>query len=167
MRHFMAPIRVTFDPQGAIQARRESITVTNEVWRNTTETMCRVRVAESTCHTRTVTHVYAERQWLTIPDLVEKLGLTPSRIRRLVEERQLLAVKIDGVLSVPADFLDEEDLPLSELRGTLFVLADARFTDDEAMEWMLSTEESLGAAPIDALRAGRKAEVRRVAQALA
>lgn len=141
--------------------------MTNEVWRNTTETIRWVRVAGSTCHTRTVTHVYAERQWLTIPDLVEKLGLTPSRIRRLVEERQLLAVKIDGVLSVPADFLDEEDLPLSELRGTLFVLADARFTDDEAMEWMLSTEESLGAAPIDALRAGRKAEVRRVAQALA
>ncbi|MET0481042.1 MAG: Rv2175c family DNA-binding protein, partial [Mycetocola sp.] len=55
----------------------------------------------------------------------------------------------------------------SELRGTLVVLADARFTDEEAMEWMLSTEESLGTAPIDALRAGRKAEVRRVAQALA
>lgn len=111
--------------------------------------------------------MYSERQWLTIPDLVEKLGLTPSRIRRLIEERQLLAVKIDGVLSVPADFLDAEDLPLSELRGTLFVLADARFSDDEAMEWMLSPEESLKAAPIDALRAGRKAEVRRVAQALA
>lgn len=114
-----------------------------------------------------MTDVYSERQWLTIPDLVEKLGLTPSRIRRLIEERQLLAVKIDGVLSVPADFLDAEDEPLSELRGTLFVLADARFTDDEAMEWMLSAEESLGVAPIDALRAGRKAEVRRVAQALA
>jgi hypothetical protein len=119
------------------------------------------------CHTRTVTNVYEDRQWLTIPDLVEKLNLTPSRIRRLIEERQLLAIKRNGVLSIPADFLGEEDLPLSELRGTLFVLADARFTDEEAMEWMLSIEESLGAAPIDALRAGRKAEVRRVAQALA
>lgn len=114
-----------------------------------------------------VTDLYADRQWLTIPDLVEKLDLTPSRIRRLIEERQLLAIKRDGVLSVPADFLNDEDQPLSELRGTLFVLADARFTDDEAMEWMLSVEESLGTAPIDALRAGRKAEVRRVAQALA
>lgn len=118
-------------------------------------------------HTRTVTDVYEDRQWLTIPDLVEKLDLTPSRIRRLIEDRQLLAIKRNGVLSVPVDFLSEEDLPLSELRGTLVVLADARFTDEEAMEWMLSTEESLGTAPIDALRAGRKAEVRRVAQALA
>lgn len=141
--------------------------MTDEVWRNTSETEQQVRGRWSTCHTRTVTDVYSERQWLTIPDLVEKLGLTPSRIRRLIEERQLLAVKIDGVLSVPAVFLDDEDVPLSELRGTFFVLADARFSDDEAMEWMLSVEESLGTAPIDALRAGRKAEVRRVAQALA
>lgn len=141
--------------------------MTGVVWRNTPETGRWVHPRQPTWHTRTVTDVYSERQWLTIPDLVEKLGLTPSRIRRLIEERQLLAVKIDGVLSVPADFLDAEDEPLSELRGTLFVLADARFTDDEAMEWMLSAEESLGVAPIDALRAGRKAEVRRVAQALA
>jgi hypothetical protein len=141
--------------------------VTDEVWRNVPETRRRVRGSGGTCHTRTVTNVYEDRQWLTIPDLVEKLELTPSRIRRLIEERQLLAIRRNGVLSIPADFLGEEDLPLSELRGTLFVLADARFTDEEAMEWMLSVEESLGAAPIDALRAGRKAEVRRVAQALA
>ena len=47
------------------------------------------------------------------------------------------------------------------------LLADSGYTDDEAMHWLLSEEDSLGAAPIDALRAGRKAEVRRVAQALA
>lgn len=163
----MAPIRVSLDPHSPTGLRPESINVTNGVWRNMLETENRVRRTDVTCHTRTVTDAYENRQWLTIPDLVEKLNLTPSRIRRLIEERQLLAVKRNGVLSVPADFLGEENLPLSELRGTLFVLADARFTDDEAMEWMLSPEESLGAAPIDALRAGRKAEVRRIAQALA
>lgn len=141
--------------------------MTDGVSRNLSETHLRVREGAVICHTRTVTDVYEDRQWLTIPDLVEKLDLTPSRIRRLIEDRQLLAIKRNGVLSVPVDFLSEEDLPLSELRGTLVVLADARFTDEEAMEWMLSTEESLGTAPIDALRAGRKAEVRRIAQALA
>jgi hypothetical protein len=35
------------------------------------------------------------------------------------------------------------------------------------MEWLLEPDDSLGVAPITALRAGRKAEVRRVAQALA
>lgn len=56
--------------------------------------------------------------------------------------------------------------PLPELKGTLIVLTDSGFSDDEAMNWLLNEEESLGVAPITALRAGRKAEVRRVAQAL-
>ena len=47
------------------------------------------------------------------------------------------------------------------------VLADAGFSDEEAMHWLLDEDEILGAAPIDALRQGRKSEVRRVAQSLA
>jgi hypothetical protein len=35
------------------------------------------------------------------------------------------------------------------------------------MRWLTNDDDTLGAAPIEALRAGRKAEVRRVAQALA
>jgi hypothetical protein len=46
------------------------------------------------------------------------------------------------------------------------VLGDAGFADEEAVDWLIDVEETLGVAPIDALRAGRKAEVRRVAQAL-
>ena len=38
---------------------------------------------------------------------------------------------------------------------------------DEAMDWLLEEEDSLGTSPILALRDGRKREVRRVAQALA
>ena len=37
----------------------------------------------------------------------------------------------------------------------------------EAIDWLLSDEDSLGTSPVQALLAGRKAEVRRVAQALA
>jgi hypothetical protein len=47
------------------------------------------------------------------------------------------------------------------------VLQDAGFTDDEAIDWLLSEEDSIGQAPISALRQGRKSEVRRVAQTLA
>jgi hypothetical protein len=107
-----------------------------------------------------------QADWLTIPDLVDRLGLTPSRIRRLIDDRHLLATKIDGVLKVPAAFL-RDDAPLPELHGTAMVLADAGFSDAEALEWLLGEEDSLGTTPIAALRAGRKSEVRRVAQALA
>ena len=104
--------------------------------------------------------------WLTVPDLTELLGIKVSQVRRLIEDRALLARKIDGVWKVPAAFIVANE-PMSELRGTLVVLGDSGFSDDEAMDWLLNVEPSLGVAPIDALRAGRKAEVRRVAQALA
>jgi hypothetical protein len=105
-------------------------------------------------------------RWLTIPELVEALGLGVSKVRRLIEDRSLAARRIDGIWQVPDSFIRDGE-PLSELRGTLIVLGDAGFSDDEAIDWLLTTEESLGSSPIDALRAGRKAEVRRVAQALA
>ena len=105
-------------------------------------------------------------RWLTIPDLVERLGLSPGKVHRLLEDRQLLAVRREAVLMVPEEFLDGNE-PLKDLRGTLMLLADDGFSDDEAMRWMLEVDDMLGTSPIAALRAGRKAEVRRVAQALA
>lgn len=107
-----------------------------------------------------------EHEWLTVPDLIERLGLPLGKVRRLLEERQLLGTRIDGVFKVPAEFL-RGAAPVQELRGTIIVLADNGFSDDEAIEWLLGEDEVLGARPIDALLAGRKAEVRRVAQALA
>lgn len=106
-----------------------------------------------------------EVQWLTIPDLTDMLGLKVSQVRRLIEDRALLASRIDGVWKVPAAFI-VDGAPLSELRGTLIVLGDSGFSDDESLRWLLNTDDSLGISPIEALTAGRKAEVRRVAQAL-
>jgi len=107
----------------------------------------------------------SEFRWLDIPELVDILGIGVSKVRRLIEDHTLLAEKIDGVWKVPELFLRDNE-PLGELRGTILVLHDSGYSDEEAMHWLLTPEESLGIAPIDALRAGRKAEVRRVAQAL-
>jgi hypothetical protein len=104
-------------------------------------------------------------RWLSLPELVDILGIGVSKVRRLIEDHSLLASKVDGVWKVPESFIREGE-PLPELRGTLLVLHDSGFSDDEAMHWLLTAEESIGIPPIDALRAGRKAEVRRVAQAL-
>jgi hypothetical protein len=104
-------------------------------------------------------------RWLTIPDLTELLGLKVSQVRRLIEDRALLARRVDGVWKVPERFLKGGE-PLGELRGTLVLLSDVGFSDDDAIDWLLNVEDSLGVSPIDALHAGRKAEVRRVAQAL-
>lgn len=110
--------------------------------------------------------VQPEIAWVTVPDIAERFGVKLSQVHRLIEERSLLARRIDGVVKVPEVFLGAQE-PLRELRGTVLLLLDAGFTEDEAMTWLLEPEPSLGSSPIDALRAGRKSEVRRVAQALA
>lgn len=112
------------------------------------------------------------------------LGTDVGRVRRLLQERRLVAVRRGDppVLSVPADFLvpghlanpaqpgvPTEGRPwtvLAALQGTLTVLADDGFSDAETIAWLFDVEESLGVSPVEALRAGRKTEVRRVAQAL-
>lgn len=106
-------------------------------------------------------------QWLTLADLVDVLGESLSRVRQLIAENHLIASRRNGGgPQVPAIFL-VDGRPLPSLRGTVIVLHDAGFSDDEAIDWLLAPDESIGDTPIAALRAGRKSEVRRVARILA
>lgn len=104
--------------------------------------------------------------WLTVPDVCDRFGVTPGKVHRLVEERSLLGVKRDGVFKIPEVFINGAE-PLGDLRGTAVVLLDGGFTEEGAIEWLLSEHEVLGTRPIDALWQGRKTEVRRLAQTLA
>lgn len=108
----------------------------------------------------------ADTAWLTLPDLVDTLGEPLGRVRRLLDDRHLIGAKRDGVFAVPALFI-VDGAPLASLRGTVIVLQDAGFSDDEIIDWLLNDEESIGQPPISALRQGRKSEVRRVAATLA
>ncbi len=110
--------------------------------------------------------------WLTLPDVAERLGLDVGRVRRLLQDRNLLAVRRGqrNVLSVPEALLVDGESggePLPELRGTLTVLADSGYDDTQALRWLFTPDESLPGTPVAALRAGRRTEVRRRAQALA
>lgn len=107
-----------------------------------------------------------ETTWLTLPELVEVLGEPLGRVRRLLDDKHLIGSRREGPLKVPSAFI-VDGRPLSSLRGTVIVLHDAGFSDDEAIDWLLEPDESIGDAPLAALLAGRKSEVRRVAQALA
>ena len=104
--------------------------------------------------------------YLTVPELVERWQITPSRLRRMIDDHYLAAVRIDGVLRIPAEFVAGDE-PLSSLRGTLLALHDAGFSGDEAVAWLLTENDELGERPIAALNAGRKSAVRRATQALA
>lgn len=128
--------------------------------------------------------------WLTLPDAAERLALDVGKVRRMLQEGRLVAVRRGSptVLSIPADFFvpahlanpaaptatasgdADPDGPqwavLAALRGTLTLLADAGFDAAESIEWLFSPDDVLGRTPMDALRAGSKSEVRRRAQTL-
>lgn len=103
-------------------------------------------------------------RWLNLPDVAEALGVSASRVRQLVRERQLLAVRRDGTLVVPADFVQDGRV-LKSLPGVLTLLADARYSDEAGLVWLF-TDDDLPGSPVQALRENRGTEVKRRAQAL-
>ena len=109
-------------------------------------------------------------EWLTVPDAAERLGLQLSQVRQLIADRDVLAARIGErrVVAIPAKFFDETG-PRPELRGTFTVLADGGMVDDEIIEWLHTPDATLPVegAPIDAMLAGHKTEIRRRAQELA
>ncbi|MFD1212735.1 Rv2175c family DNA-binding protein [Arthrobacter sp. GCM10027362] len=107
-------------------------------------------------------------EWLPIPDVAERLGLPVKKVHSLIDDRTVLAARVGerNIRCIPADFLVEDHV-LESLRGTIAVLSDAGFKDDEILRWLFTADDSLPGRPIDALREGRKTEIRRRAQALA
>ena len=104
--------------------------------------------------------------WLTVPEAAELLGVGVNRVRQLVTDRQLLAVRRgeSNALMVPADFVQDGRV-LKGLPGVLTLLKDAKYEDDEALRW-LYTDDDLPGSPAQALVENRGTEVKRRAQAL-
>lgn len=96
---------------------------------------------------------------------MQLLNLPLGKVHRLIEEHYLIETRIDGVRKIPADSIQNGE-PLPTLKGTLHLLFDAGFSNDEALEWLYTVEASLGTTPMAGLVAGKRAEIRRIAQAL-
>ncbi len=105
--------------------------------------------------------------WLTFPDVADRLGLPLSRIRQLLRDRKLLAVqRPDGTFGVPAAFFDGNQI-VKGLHGTLTLLCDCGFAEPDALRWLFTSDDSLPGTPIQAMTQHRGTEVNRRAQALA
>ncbi|CAI7979826.1 Rv2175c_C domain-containing protein [Frankia sp. Hr75.2] len=103
--------------------------------------------------------------WLNVPDVAENLGVPVTRVRQMVRDRTLLARRVDGVLKVPAAFI-QDGAVVKGLPGLLTLLFDAGYNDDEALDWLFREDPSLPGTPVQALAENRGKEVRRRAQAL-
>jgi hypothetical protein len=103
---------------------------------------------------------------LTLPEVAQSVGQPVTRVQQMVRDGHLLAFRRDGVMVVPALFLNGEGV-VKGLPGTLTVLRDAGFSLDEMLRWLFTVDDSLPGSPIEALRTNRGREVKRRAQALA
>jgi hypothetical protein len=106
--------------------------------------------------------------WLPLPDVAELLDVSITKVHGLLDERALAALRLGErkIRSVPAAFLQDGHV-VESLKGTIVVLSDAGYSDEELITWLFTPDDSLRGRPIDALREGRKTEIRRRAQSLA
>jgi hypothetical protein len=106
-------------------------------------------------------------EWLSLPEVAERLSIPSSRVKQLLRDRKLLAVtRPSGERAVPAAFLDGGQI-VKGLCGTLTVLFDCGFDEEEALRWLFTADDTLPGTPIEALYKHRGTEVNRRAQALA
>jgi hypothetical protein len=100
----------------------------------------------------------------TIPDIADLLAVPVTRVHQMLRDGQLVAVRDDrGVRKVPAEFVQDGAL-VKHLTAVITLLRDLRFSDEEIVEWLFRSDESLPGTPIAALRANRSGEVKRRAQ---
>jgi len=105
--------------------------------------------------------------WLDWDQAAEALGVTPAKVRTMIKDHELAAAvpQPGGRPSVPADFIDDDGLPVKGLPGLLTQLHDNGYDDRECIAWIFS-DLDLPGRPIDALRENRGSEVKRRAQAM-
>jgi len=109
----------------------------------------------------------ADIEVLTLADVASRLDLPVTRVQQALRDGHLLAVRREGVLVVPACFLNDEGAIVKGLPGTITVPTDSGFTPNDILRWLFTADDSLPGTPIEALRGNRGTEVKRRAQALA
>jgi hypothetical protein len=101
---------------------------------------------------------------LSLPEVAAELGVPVTRVHQYVRDGHLVATRNNGgARAVPALFVQGGAI-VKYLPSVITMLRDARFSDDEIVEWLFRDDDSLPGSPIVALRANRGSEVKRRAQ---
>ncbi|MFC5952339.1 Rv2175c family DNA-binding protein [Pseudonocardia lutea] len=103
---------------------------------------------------------------LPATEVAQILSVPRTRVHQLIKDGQLLSLKREGTVCVPADFLDGNAV-VKGLSGTITVLRDGGYPDADILRWLFTEDDSLPGTPIAAIRAGRHREIKRRAQAMA
>jgi hypothetical protein len=106
-------------------------------------------------------------EWLTLPDVADRIGMPVTRVRDLVRDGKLIALRAepDAPLQVPAALVGPAG-PLKHLPAVITLLRDAGYADEEIVGWLFAEDPTLPGTPAAALAADRGTEVKRRAQAM-
>lgn len=107
----------------------------------------------------------ADETLIPLPDVAEQLGLPVTKVHQLLRDHQILAVRRDGIMAVPARFFTDDGEIVRMLPGLITVMRDAKYTDEEILTWIYTDDESLPGRPVDALHGPLAREVVRRAMA--
>jgi hypothetical protein len=104
---------------------------------------------------------------LSAQETADALGVSANKVRQMLRDGHLIAVRRKGDLFVPSAFLVKDGIAKG-LAGTITVLMDSGFSRTEMLRWLFAEDTSLpGGNPINALRTSHHTEVKRRAQAMA
>ncbi|MGL4305341.1 MAG: Rv2175c family DNA-binding protein [Mycobacteriaceae bacterium] len=117
---------------------------------------------------------------LQLADVAKILLVPVTRVHQHLRERDLIAIRRDGVIVVPTLFFEADHI-VKPLPGVLSVLYDGGYGSSEILRWLFTADETLslvrdgstaeqirsGAMPIEALHGHQAREVIRRAQAMA
>lgn len=105
---------------------------------------------------------------LPLPDVAERTGLDIMAVRQLLKDGRVLGSRRseDGILCILADQLEDDGEPVKHLPAVITLLRDGRFSDEEALRWLTTADDTIPGTPLQALRENRGTEIKRRAQAL-
>ena len=101
---------------------------------------------------------------LDIAGAAAQAGVDERRIEQGLRDGWIVARRGPGGMRVPAALLDV-GAPVKGLPGVITLLRDARFSDEEILDWLYREDDTLPGTPVQALAANRGREVKRRAQA--
>ena len=106
-------------------------------------------------------------EMLPLPDVAERTGRDIMAVRQLIKDGRVLGTRRaeDDILCILDEQLDDAGEPVKHLPAVITLLRDAKYTDEEALRWLTTADDSLPGTPLQALRENRGTEVKRRAQA--
>jgi len=103
-----------------------------------------------------------------LPEVAERPGLDIIAVRQLLKDGKALAVRRegDGILCMLDGQLEDDGQPVKHLPAVITLLRDGRYSDEEALRWLTTPDETIPGTPLQALQENRGTEIKRRAQAL-